>query len=78
MRFSHYCRCGVVSFPGVWKGVASCFFNLIYAEMPVFLIISSIGSRSIMISTLAWGVFLVIVVVDLFASLSRAFSFFSC
>ena len=45
--------------------------------MPVFLIISSIGIRSIMISTLAWGVVLVIVVVDLTANLSKAFSFFN-
>ena len=33
--------------------------------------------RSIIISMLAWGVFYFIVVVDLVASLSRAFSFFS-
>ena len=46
--------------------------------MPVFCIISSIGSKSIIISTLACGVFLVIVVVDLVANLSKAFSFFSC
>ena len=32
---------------------------------------------SIIISMLAWGVFLFIIVVDLVASLSRAFSFFS-
>ena len=46
--------------------------------MPVFCIISSIGIRSIIIYTLAWDVFLVIVVVDLTASLSRACSFLTC
>ena len=48
------------------------------AEIPVFCIISSIGIRSIIISTLACGVFLVIVVVDLVANLSKALIFFSC
>ena len=36
------------------------------------------GNRFIMISTLAWGVVLVIVVVDLTANLSKTFSFFNC
>ena len=48
------------------------------AEMLVLWIKSSMGIRSIIISTLACRVFLVIVVVDLTANLSNDFSFFNC
>ena len=76
IRLSQYWRCGFV-LVFVSKGVASWSFSLKYAEIPVLCIISSIGIRSIIISTLAWGVFLVIVVVDWVASLSRVFNFLS-
>ena len=76
IRFTQYYKWGVL-LPLTSNGEASWFFNLIHADIPVFGIISSIGIRSIINSTLACGVFLVIVVVDQAASLSSAFNFFS-
>ena len=49
-----------------------------YAEIATFCIINSIGIRSILRSTLAWGVLLGIVVVDLTANLSKALNSFTC
>ena len=77
VRLSQYWRCGFI-FVFVSKGVASWVFSRMYADIPAFCIISSIGIKSITISILAWGVFLVIVVVDLVANLSSAFSLFNC
>ena len=75
IRLSQYWRCGFV-LVFVSKGMASWFFSRMYADIPVFCIISSIGIKSIIISILAWGVFLVIVVVDLAANLSNCCAVF--